>query len=191
MESSGTHGDDFERHGRDGWNMNESPQDRVDIVPLGSCPQFAPVIASWVYFQWSVPMRRSWENTLIRYDPATPAGALPATFVATINGAPAAMASLRITDSYDFLPGTTPWICNVFVHDGARGRGLATLLCRHIVEYAREQGFTELFLATSVESNSLYHGLGFVEVHRVDYFGPKFILRLPLETGIAESKAHG
>ena len=160
--------------------MNQHPDEKVDILPLRSCPQFAPVIASWVYFQWSVPMRRSWENTLIRYDPGTPEGALPSTFVATLGGAPAAMASLRTADSYDFLPGSTPWICNVFVHEGARGRGLATLLCEHIAGHAKELGFAELFLATSLENNSLYHGLGFSEVHRVDYFGPKFVLRLDL-----------
>jgi GNAT superfamily N-acetyltransferase len=171
--------------------MSQRPDDRVDIVPLKCCPQFAPVVASWVYFEWSVPMRRSWENTLVRYDPDTPAGTLPATFVATLNGAPAAMASLRETDSYDFLPGATPWICNVFVHEGARGRGLATLLCQHIAGHARELGFAELFLATSLENNSLYHRLGFAEIRRLDYFGPKFVLRLKLENSPAETKSHG
>lgn len=160
--------------------MNERLDGRVAVVPLQSCPQFAPVVASWVYFEWSLAMGRSWDDTLVRYDPAAPVSELPATFVAVVDEAPAAMASLRTTDSYDFLPGATPWICNVFVYEAARGLGLARRLCQHIIGHARARSFTELFLATSLENNSLYHGLGFEEVRRLDYFGPKFVLRLAL-----------
>jgi GNAT superfamily N-acetyltransferase len=160
--------------------MNERLGDGIAVVPLQSCPQFAAVAASWAYFEWSVPMRRNWEDTLARYDPAS-TDDLPATFFATLDGVPAAMASLRSRDSYDFLPGATPWICNVYVHEGARGRGLATRLCQHIIGHAKDLGFGELFLATSVKADSLYHRLGFVEVHRLDYFGPKFILRYALQ----------
>lgn len=161
--------------------MNEHFGDGIAIVPLQSCPPLAPVVASWVYYEWSMPIHRNWQDTLARYDPDS-SDDLPVTFIATLDGAPAAMASLRRKDSYDFLPGATPWICNVYVHEGARGRGLATRLCQHIIGYAaRDLGFGELFLATSLETDSLYHRLGFTEVHRLDYFGPKFVLRRSLQ----------
>ncbi|MGE0237268.1 MAG: GNAT family N-acetyltransferase [Parvibaculaceae bacterium] len=153
------------------------PKTGVEIAALKSRPELAPVFASWVYFEWSLPMRRNWADTCARYDPADDPDKLPATFFAAIQGAPAGLASLRVSDSYDFLPGATPWICNVYVHEKARGLGLAGSLCRHLCGHARRLGFDEVFLATAVGENSLYHRLGFTEVSRVDYFGPKHVLR--------------
>jgi GNAT superfamily N-acetyltransferase len=151
----------------------------VSLKPLEERPELSAVLASWAYFEWSIPMGRSWEKTLERYDPATGA-ALPTTYVAMVDDAPAGMASLRERDSHDFVPGTTPWICNVYVHAAMRRLGLAGSLCQKLADVAAELGFKEVFLASSLKADSLYHRLGFREVAEVSYFGPKYVLRLPL-----------
>jgi GNAT superfamily N-acetyltransferase len=142
-------------------------------------PELAAVLASWAYFEWSIPIARDWARTLERYDP-TGGKALPRTYIAMADGAPAGMASLRERDSYDFLPGRTPWICNVYVAPTMRGLGLAGLLCRKLIDVAAEMDFKEIFLASSLKEGSLYHRLGFRQVAEIDYFGPKYMLSLSL-----------
>jgi GNAT superfamily N-acetyltransferase len=151
----------------------------VSLQALEERPELAAVLASWAYFEWSMPIARDWARTLERYDPSG-GNALPRTYVALADGAPAGMASLRERDSYDFLPGTTPWICNVYVAPAMRGFGLAGLLCRKLVDVAIEMDFKEIFLASSLRQESLYHRLGFRQVAEVDYFGPKYVLNLSL-----------
>lgn len=151
----------------------------VSLEPLEERPELAAVLASWAYFEWSIPIGRNWARTLERYDPAG-GEAVPRTYIAMADGAPAGMASLRERDSYDFLPGTTPWICNVYVAPAMRGFGLAGLLCRKLIDVAAEMDFSEIFLASSLKQYSLYHRLGFRQVAEIDYFGPKYVLNLNL-----------
>lgn len=151
----------------------------IRVLPLRARPELAPVLASWAYFEWSIAMRRSWSATLERYSPAH-AEALPQTYVATVDDVPAGMASLRDRDSYDFLPGTTPWLCNVYVHPAMRRIGIAAALCQKLIGVAAGMGFPQLFLASSLKAGSLYHRIGFREVAVVEYFGPKYILELPI-----------
>jgi GNAT superfamily N-acetyltransferase len=154
----------------------------IRVLPLRARPELAAVLASWAYFEWSIAMRRSWSATLERYDPAS-TDALPRTYVATVDDVPVGMASLRDRDSYDFLPGTTPWLCNVYVHPAMRRAGVAEALCQKLIGVAAEMGFPQVFLASSLKVGSLYHRIGFREVAVVEYFGPKYILELPIAGG--------
>lgn len=154
----------------------------IKVLPLRARPELAPVLASWAYFEWSIAMRRGWSATLERYDPAGADG-LPQTYVATVDDVPAGMASLRDRDSYDFLPGTTPWLCNVYVPPAMRRAGVAAALCRKLIGVAAQMGFPQIYLASSLKAESLYHRIGFREVAVVEYFGPKYILALPIAGG--------
>jgi GNAT superfamily N-acetyltransferase len=162
----------------------------IRVLPLRARPELAPVLVSWAYFEWSVAMRRNWSATLERYDP-TRAEALPQTFVATVDDVPAGMASLRDRDSYDFLPGTTPWLCNVYVHPAMRRAGIAAALCQKLIGVAAGMGFAQIFLASSLKEGSLYHRIGFREVAVVEYFGPKYILARPLARDRAAGGSQG
>lgn len=154
----------------------------IKVLPLRARPELAPVLASWAYFEWSIAMRRGWSATLERYDPAGADG-LPQTYVATVDDVPAGMASLRDRDSYDFLPGTTPWLCNVYVPPAMRRGGVAGALCRKLIGVAAQMSFPQIYLASSLKAESLYHRIGFREVAVVEYFGPKYILALPITGG--------
>lgn len=60
----------------------------------------------------------------------------------------------------------------MFVHDAARGRGVARALLAAVEAYARRSGVRILRLETGapqVEAIALYHSVGFVDVDR---FGP-------------------
>lgn len=162
----------------------------VSLEQLEERPELAAVLASWAYFEWSIPIGRDWARTLERYDPAGGAG-LPRTYVALADGAPAGMASLRERDSYDFVPGTTPWICNVYVVPAMRGSGLAGQLCRKLIDVAAGMDFDAIFLASSLKQDSLYHRLGFREVVEIDHFGPKYVLSLGLAARSATAAEGG
>ncbi|WP_333814467.1 GNAT family N-acetyltransferase [Tabrizicola sp.] len=158
----------------------------IRVESLRDRPAWVPVLALWAYYEWSIPMRRGWEATVDRYRPTD--DLLPVTFVASLDGAPAGMASLRTTDSHDFLPGVSPWICNVYVAPGARGQGVAARLCESLIDAAHRMGFADLHLAAGMKSGSLYHRLGFTNVAEVEYFGPRHVLRLDLTAPQERSK---
>jgi GNAT superfamily N-acetyltransferase len=150
----------------------------VNIVNLFDNPQLAPTVATWVHTEWSTFSGRSYDETVERFSVGSDAGGLPVTLVALIGGIPAGVASLRAHDSVDYgLPDASPWICNVYVAPHARGHSVASLLCLKLVDCAAARGFPAIFLATSQE-DSLYHRLGFQEVHRAEHHGAKLILQL-------------
>jgi len=64
--------------------------------------------------------------------------------IALIDGELAGVASLCTKDTIDYIPGSTPWICNVFVASQFRGEGSASLMCRTLEDVAIELGFKEI-----------------------------------------------
>jgi len=71
----------------------------------------------------------------------------------------------------DVSRGPQGLIMNVFTEKGWRRRGLATLLVRHVLGWARERGVARLVLHASDEGRPLYLGLGFVENNEMRYAG--------------------
>jgi GNAT superfamily N-acetyltransferase len=62
-------------------------------------------------------------------------------------------------------------VLNVFTEHAWRRRGLAELLMRHVVEWAREQRLDRLVLHASEEGRALYERLGFVATNEMRFSG--------------------
>ncbi len=62
---------------------------------------------------------------------------------------------------------TFGWICDVFVDEAARGRGLGKLLMAYLKAHPDLQGFRRLHLATR-DAHGLYGQFGFVPLTGVD-----------------------
>jgi GNAT superfamily N-acetyltransferase len=137
---------------------------RVHVIDLADRADLVDVVARWVHEEWGALRGRSYEGTRLRFAGRAARGALPLSKVALLDGAPAGVASLRASDTLDYLPGATPWLCNVFVAPAYRGSGAASSLCRSLEAAASSIGFDRIFLATTVREGSLYHRLGYREV---------------------------
>lgn len=143
----------------------------VRVGDLLDHPEALETVVNWIDSQWFSFSGRSIVETRARFSEAIVRDRLPVTHVAHAGDRVLGVASLRARDSFDFLTGATPWICNVYVDSAARGRNVAGILCRSLEERARVLGFEEVFLATVMMENSLYHRRGFQEVSKVDANG--------------------
>ena len=157
-------------------NTVSSNQLAPRFVPLMEHPQLTQPIGDLVHAEWGDARGRTVAQTRARFLGEV-AGKLPYTIVALVDDRLAGGATLRVVDSVDYLPGATPWICNVIVTPDARGRGIATELCTRLIEAARAHGYDETFLATTLAENSLYHRMGFTEVATSHHDGGSYVLR--------------
>jgi GNAT superfamily N-acetyltransferase len=92
------------------------------------------------------------------------------------NNIPVGVATLRERDSINWDPDRLPWICNVFVSDAERGRGIAGKMCRALEIVAADLGFERVHLATAMSGETLYDRIGYVEYKAVTNTGHRFRL---------------
>jgi GNAT superfamily N-acetyltransferase len=148
----------------------------VEIKNLVDTPEAVPCVVAWIDSEWASLSGRSRLETHDRFTVNIERARLPITLVAVAKDtACVGVASLRERDSIDWLPGVSPWICNVYVSKDARGYGIAGQLCRALEQEAMRLGYENVFLATS-RSDSLYHRLGYKEVSRVEHGGQEQLL---------------
>jgi GNAT superfamily N-acetyltransferase len=62
-------------------------------------------------------------------------------------------------------------VLNVYTESAWRRRGLAELLMRHVLEWARAQRLDRLVLHASAEGRALYERLGFVATNEMRFSG--------------------
>ena len=161
--------------------MPASELTAIEIRDLLDAPACAGDVVTWIDAQWAARSGRTRRETMDRFTRGIARDALPVTLVAVAgDGSCAGVASLRERDSVEWLAGVTPWICNVYVPEKARGAGVAQELCLALEPRARHLGYDGIYLATS-RPDSLYHRIGYREVRQIDYHGEReFILRKSL-----------
>jgi GNAT superfamily N-acetyltransferase len=136
-----------------------------EIVSLARRAELIPVVAGWLWGEWSRHRGRSVEAVAQRLAARAAAEDGPeATFVALDGGVPVATASLTLAD-LGTRPDLTPWLASVYVDPPHRGRGHAAALVRAVEDAARAQGTGTLWLYTR-DAAGLYAGLGWVEAAR-------------------------
>jgi GNAT superfamily N-acetyltransferase len=69
------------------------------------------------------------------------------------------------------LVGPEAIVLNVFTERAWRRRGIAELLMRHVIDWARTHGMARLVLHASPDGRSLYERLGFVPTNEMRYTG--------------------
>ena len=99
---------------------------------------------------------------------------VPAMFIAFEETAAVGTAVL-VEHDMDTRTDLSPWLAGVFVLPEARGRGIASALCRHAAEAARSFGVPRLHLYTN-GAESLYESLGWRAGGREAYEGRTVML---------------
>lgn len=150
--------------------------EELSIVKLRECPDALGPIVEWIDREWGSFSGRSFSATRAQFAGEFDTDGLPVSVVAISGGRPVGVASLRERDSVDWDPGVKPWICNVYVHDTARRKGVAGRLCCELEALAAVYGFARAYLATTMVKDSLYHRLGYSGYKTVESTGQRLHL---------------
>lgn len=142
---------------------------RVEDIPRDHALRLT--VAHWSLAQWA----RDFPDDTIEwyldlYEQAERSSALPAVFVAHLDGKLAGTASLVADDE---LPGATepgPWVAAVFVTPPARRKGVGEALVRAAVNRAAELGIGEVYLYTETGVD-WYEDLGWESVRVAELAG--------------------
>jgi N-acetylglutamate synthase-like GNAT family acetyltransferase len=117
------------------------------IVTLADRPDLAPIVAEWIWHEWSKHDGYSFEETL-EYVAASSAGKdIPQTFVLLADGEPVGTSSLVAADLKE-RPDLTPWMASVFVLPEVRRRGHVIPLIQAVDAAAVAASIPTLWLHT-------------------------------------------
>jgi len=115
----------------------------VKIVPLYEAPQFAGTVTDWLWQAFGDSLPRDFFASIIAHSQRP--GALPLTFIALDGEKLLGTVGLWRCDLIS-RQDLWPWLAALYVDEAARGQGLAGLLQKQVIEYAREQGYAQLHL---------------------------------------------
>jgi len=115
----------------------------VKIIPLYEAPQFADTVTDWLWQAFGDSLPRDFFASIIAHSQRP--GALPLTFIALDGEKLLGTVGLWRCDLIS-RQDLWPWLAALYVDEAARGQGLAGLLQKQVIEYAREQGYAQLHL---------------------------------------------
>ncbi len=142
------------------------------FAPLSDHPEHVPLIAGWFCEAWGLPepfpTLQEYEQSLAQSLP----GALPFNLLAFDAESLVAVARLKDTTTLqERFPTFQHWLSAVYVAPYARGRGVASALCRELIAHAVSRGITSLYLTTEALDGGLYARLGWKPVERISLDG--------------------
>ena len=129
---------------------------------------FFDKICDWYYNWLGIKNNESIEEIKCTFEHSLCKNKLPQTFVALIDGEPAGMYQLSMSDDLNSRPDLYPWLINVYVDEKFRGRNVARELMNTVKENAKELGLTELYLYT--KHVVLYEKFGWKFIEEVKTF---------------------
>ena len=129
---------------------------------------FFDKICDWYYNWLGIKNNESIEEIKCTFEHSLCKNKLPQTFVALIDGDPAGMYQLSMSDDLNSRPDLYPWLINVYVDEKFRGRNVARELMNTVKENAKELGLTELYLYT--KHIGLYEKFGWKFIEEVKTF---------------------
>lgn len=129
---------------------------------------FFDKICDWYYNWLGIKNNESIEEIKCTFEHSLCKNKLPQTFVAVIDGEPAGMYQLSMSDDLNSRPDLYPWLINVYVDEKFRGRNVARELMNTVKENAKKLGLTELYLYT--KHIGLYEKFGWKFIEEVKTF---------------------
>lgn len=141
----------------------------MEIVRLEECTNdIFPQICEW-YYEWLGKSNgESMEEIECTFLHSLNIDRLPQTFVALIDGKPAGMYQLSISDDLTSRPDIYPWMINVYVDKSFRGKNVCRALMESVQTNARRANLNELYLYT--KHVGLYEKFGWKFVEEVKTF---------------------
>lgn len=137
---------------------------------LADRPEFIAQLADWHHAEWS-HFRPSFTlaERIEELKASCGRHEVPATFVASEDGRVLGSAML-VPHDMDYNPHWRPWLASVFTAPEARGRGIATRLCQHVMHFAAKLGLARIYLYTP-GAEGFYARLGWQVLERICYRG--------------------
>ena len=126
---------------------------------------FFDKICDWYYNWLGIKNNESIEEIKCTFEHSLCKNKLPQTFVALIDGEPAGMYQLSMSDDLNSRPDLYPWLINVYVDEKFRGRNVARELMNTVKKNAKKLGLTELYLYT--KHVGLYEKFGWKFIEEV------------------------
>ncbi|WP_221798943.1 GNAT family N-acetyltransferase [Oceanobacter mangrovi] len=140
------------------------------ILNLQQVPELIPTLAHWHLDEWQAlyPFESlvDFENDLRR---SLNTDLVPSTWVLLQDGELVGSASLLDKDM-NANEDLGPWLANVYVHPPFRGKGLARLLIKQVLQQADAGGFENIYLFTEGHRD-WYQQQGWQPLRRHPYEG--------------------
>ena len=126
-------------------------------------PETVRQVASWIYHAFHAENpEASVEGLESRLKPHVNSRSLPMTLVAYSNEGSAVGTVSLIESDWDQKPELSPWLAALYVSPEGRKKGVATLLCKKLIEEARALHYEKIYLIT-VDQQNLYKKMGWTE----------------------------
>lgn len=143
----------------------------VQFTFLTERPSFVPTIARWYYDQWGYTVAgNTYEATCERISAKLAQAGLPIYLLAVHDDQLLGVAQLKMREM-DLFPDYEFWLGGVYVASDARGQGVASRLCRQIIEIAASRQVDTLYLQTERLDGGLYAKLGWQVIEQTHYRG--------------------
>lgn len=120
----------------------------IEIVSLAEAPQHAEQLTDWLWRAFGCDASRDFFASVIQS--SLSGAAFPVTFVAMKQGRALGTVGFWRCDLIS-RQDLFPWLAALYVDEPARGTGLSEALQSHVIAWARERGYPELWLWSSCD----------------------------------------
>jgi GNAT superfamily N-acetyltransferase len=162
---------------------------RIQFAPLSTRPDAVPLVARWWCDEWGLPQRHESLDAYLKEPAGGDPERLPLHILALSEDGVVGVATLKDKNVLQqIFPGFQYWLSGVYVPPALRGKGIATALCRRIVDIACSKGISRLYLQTEALDGGLYAKLGWKPLECVRLEGPEVLVMVkdvPLAKGTA------
>jgi N-acetylglutamate synthase-like GNAT family acetyltransferase len=142
----------------------------MQILNLKAEPEHLKTLAEWHHNEWAyLNPTGSLSDRIRKMSEYLNDEFIPSTLIAKERGELIGSAAL-IESDMDSHKELTPWLASVFVKPSHRGKGVGSLLVKHVMDVAKENGMKELYLFTPSEEH-FYKQLGWDRFAKEDYRG--------------------
>ena len=142
----------------------------MNIINLAEAPEHISQIAAWHHAEWGYLNPGGTVETRIERMKRYLSGAkIPAMYIAVDGSALMGTAALVESDM-DSHTELSPWLASVFVNPDYRQRGVGAALVKKVMEEARIQGISPLYLFTP-DQQRFYESLGWEFIAHENYRG--------------------
>ena len=140
----------------------------MKIEYLADYTEHIPTVAKWFHDEWGyLEPECDLEERTKRLREKSNRETIPVGFIAVDHNEPVGSAFLVECDM-DTHSHLKPWLAGVYVQQPYRKHGIATALVTRVVDEAKQQGFSKLYLWTPKEEN-YYAKRGWHTIERTRY----------------------
>ena len=142
----------------------------MKIVDIKECPEHLEQVCDWHQAEWShLNPGQSWEDRLVLMKEDLKDAAVPSTYVAIEGDILLGSAAILASDMA-IHKELTPWLASVFVGPTHRRQGIGTELVKYIMQVAKDNGESALYLYTP-DAKAFYARLGWKVWSQLQYHG--------------------